>query len=297
MNKNRAFTLIELLVVIAIIAILAAILFPVFAQAKAAAKTAAGLSNIKQLELANLMYANDYDDTRILAVRQDNEYNPTTGAFVKVLDEWTWKQIAAPYIKSQAIEADPFNPAAKYVDDHSDPVLRGYQGWQTTTNIPKNLIFARGYALANLGTGSTSPAPFLNDNGVAMTSFSAPADTFDIMESKEYFTAFGPYLAWNQNVDADTSYPVGVNPVTGLQWNLTSDKYNRQAMTVGFMDGHAKRQSNGATCGNSWVNKAATDPTADNFNIPASEFKGDASWSSDWGWVNSFCTSIPQAFK
>ncbi|HEY0866952.1 MAG TPA: prepilin-type N-terminal cleavage/methylation domain-containing protein [Fimbriimonas sp.] len=60
--KNRAFTLIELLVVIAIIAILAAILFPVFAQAKVAAKKTSSLSNVKQLALANVMYAGDSDD-------------------------------------------------------------------------------------------------------------------------------------------------------------------------------------------------------------------------------------------
>jgi prepilin-type N-terminal cleavage/methylation domain-containing protein/prepilin-type processing-associated H-X9-DG protein len=59
---KKAFTLIELLVVIAIIAILAAILFPVFAQAKEAAKKTSDLSNLKQFGLASLMYSNDYDD-------------------------------------------------------------------------------------------------------------------------------------------------------------------------------------------------------------------------------------------
>ena len=61
-GRRKAFTLIELLVVIAIIAILAAILFPVFAQARAKAYQATCLSNLKQLGLGFLMYAQDYDE-------------------------------------------------------------------------------------------------------------------------------------------------------------------------------------------------------------------------------------------
>ncbi len=61
-SNKRAFTLIELLVVIAIIAILAAILFPVFAQAKAAAKKAASISNIKQQATCIAIYQSDADD-------------------------------------------------------------------------------------------------------------------------------------------------------------------------------------------------------------------------------------------
>ena len=61
-SKRRGFTLIELLVVIAIIAILAAILFPVFARAKAKARQAVCLSNVKQLGLACKMYMSDWND-------------------------------------------------------------------------------------------------------------------------------------------------------------------------------------------------------------------------------------------
>jgi prepilin-type N-terminal cleavage/methylation domain-containing protein/prepilin-type processing-associated H-X9-DG protein len=60
--KRNAFTLIELLVVIAIIAILAAILFPVFARARAKAMQAACISNMKQIALAEKMYCADYND-------------------------------------------------------------------------------------------------------------------------------------------------------------------------------------------------------------------------------------------
>ncbi|MHB8993998.1 MAG: DUF1559 family PulG-like putative transporter [Armatimonadota bacterium] len=59
---KRGFTLIELLVVIAIIAILAAILFPVFAKAREKARQSSCLSNVKQLGLGLLSYAQDHDE-------------------------------------------------------------------------------------------------------------------------------------------------------------------------------------------------------------------------------------------
>ena len=93
-RKRSAFTLIELLVVIAIIAILAAILFPVFAQAKAAAKKTAALSNSKQLGTASMVYASDFDDT-FPSVYDSNE-SATCGGdpictmypYTKNLDLW-----------------------------------------------------------------------------------------------------------------------------------------------------------------------------------------------------------------
>jgi prepilin-type N-terminal cleavage/methylation domain-containing protein/prepilin-type processing-associated H-X9-DG protein len=105
---KKAFTLIELLVVIAIIAILAAILFPVFAQAKLAAKKAVDLSNLKQLGLAMIMYANDYDDK----VSQASwEVSPTYGnpppfdsaGKYQVHFTYLWQ----PYIKNYSIFIAP----------------------------------------------------------------------------------------------------------------------------------------------------------------------------------------------
>jgi len=61
-SNNKAFTLIELLVVIAIISILASILFPVFARARENARRASCMSNLKQIGLGLMMYAQDYDE-------------------------------------------------------------------------------------------------------------------------------------------------------------------------------------------------------------------------------------------
>jgi len=94
--KRRGFTLIELLVVIAIIAILAAILFPVFAQAKLAAKKTVSLSNTKQMALAEKMYENDFDDNIVIS-----QYCTTYGNGNTLT---TWEQSLYPYIKSGNVQ-------------------------------------------------------------------------------------------------------------------------------------------------------------------------------------------------
>ncbi|MDR3690972.1 MAG: prepilin-type N-terminal cleavage/methylation domain-containing protein [Fimbriimonas sp.] len=96
--QKKAFTLIELLVVIAIIAILAAILFPVFAQAKLAAKGTVSVSNIKQLATASLIYTNDYDDNFV-------------AQFIDPNNGWGWQgswvMLTLPYMKTYGIVLDP----------------------------------------------------------------------------------------------------------------------------------------------------------------------------------------------
>lgn len=98
--RNRAFTLIELLVVIAIIAILAAILFPVFAQAKVAAKGAASLSNIKQLTTASMIYSSDSDDVQMLYATINDLGAPGD-------NQAPWSYILLPYNKSVQMYQDP----------------------------------------------------------------------------------------------------------------------------------------------------------------------------------------------
>jgi len=109
--KLRAFTLIELLVVIAIIAILAAILFPVFAQAKRAAKGTVALSGVKQLALAQIMYAGDADDN----------FSPTV-SFDTNWDGYPFTYLCQPYMKSWGLLLDPTGPIS------ADDVTQDNQG-------------------------------------------------------------------------------------------------------------------------------------------------------------------------
>ena len=92
---KKAFTLIELLVVIAIIAILAAILFPVFAQAKEAAKKTQCLSNMKNIGLGIMMYSGDSDDLYPLAQRRPDLSEDPTG-----VSPVPWQTLVNPYVKN-----------------------------------------------------------------------------------------------------------------------------------------------------------------------------------------------------
>lgn len=120
---KRAFTLIELLVVIAIIAILAAILFPVFAQAKAAAKKTSALSNSKQIGLGINMYTVDYDDTyprnddciagsSLNPDLRNSPFNPTgvgctSLGYYNRVNAFAWQKWVLPYIKNVPIFEHP----------------------------------------------------------------------------------------------------------------------------------------------------------------------------------------------
>jgi len=100
--RKRGFTLIELLVVIAIIAILAAILFPVFAQAREAARKTQCLSNQKQIGIGIGMYTSDHDD--IYPSTDFGAYLVLIQPYVKNLDVWRCPSISGNYtVQNNAI--------------------------------------------------------------------------------------------------------------------------------------------------------------------------------------------------
>jgi len=118
LRGRKAFTLIELLVVIAIIAILAAILFPVFAKARAQARKIVGISNMKQLGTATMMYAQDYDETFPYydwGVMSCNESGNAGGsktlsgdaAGFEAYSASAWCNSLMPYVKSVGVFQDP----------------------------------------------------------------------------------------------------------------------------------------------------------------------------------------------
>lgn len=90
--------MIELLVVIAIIAILAAILFPVFSRAREKARSVSCLSNMKQLGIAAMMYAQDYDDMYLPHCHRPIMSEPPT---------LYWFEIIQPYVRNKQILACP----------------------------------------------------------------------------------------------------------------------------------------------------------------------------------------------
>ena len=99
-KPRRGFTLIELLVVVAIVAILAALLFPVFAQAREAARKASCLSNQRQLGAALNLYVQDYDE-------RFPQTHPTTTPWTFAEDEITletpWRTLMEPYVRSKGL--------------------------------------------------------------------------------------------------------------------------------------------------------------------------------------------------
>ncbi|MBN9502034.1 MAG: hypothetical protein BGO01_10380 [Armatimonadetes bacterium 55-13] len=266
MNRKAAFTLIELLVVIAIIAILAAILFPVFAQAKEAAKKTQSLSNVKQIGLGVMMYLGDYDDTFPQSeTGSGNNY-------------MSWAAVVYPYIKngdkntsstgveqsfaSSGIYRSPGNPRTEVKGANSEGAFSygvhhsifvdnyGHDPSQGTPNpgCPQNVIEQVADKVMMMEKGTNNPGagwnyPWFHDWQQmwisAICGTSGDPNTVQ-RDGVEVYTPGSPVYAPQFDSDCGAA--------TAGNWECAAHARYRYAQTspMVFADGHAKALKKGA---------------------------------------------------
>jgi prepilin-type N-terminal cleavage/methylation domain-containing protein/prepilin-type processing-associated H-X9-DG protein len=212
---RRGFTLIELLVVIAIIAILAAILFPVFAKAREKARQSSCSSNLKQIALAAMQYAQDYDERTPYPTGAGMGWAGTTGTM-------TCAGCFHLYESGQVTAAGPrYEPFQPYIKNRQ-------VWWCPSTNSYRSYAWNRGGEARSMGV------------------FTAPSQTLMFADGGGRGTANGD-ISWlttnwtDQNTDRDCCTNMSnVGPANHKHW--VGSPHNDGA-NVSFWDGHVKWMS------------------------------------------------------
>jgi len=272
-THRRAFTLIELLVVIAIIAILAAILFPVFAQAKEAAKKTACLSNCKQMVTAQICYSVDYDDHCVSGIDNNGAADPSSGNYYPGAVYQTWFDWSYPYMKNYDIGKCPdYNGQWPLLNLWSDPA-----GWA---------LYKMTYVInAMVSCG---------DDGISacMTAVPSPANTILIAETNSnlpFVTSGWTPCSTLMGLNGQNH---NVQVLNGLQSEYGSWMFNppppplaiTAKVNTGGVDGHAK-------C----VNYTNVVGTSDFLNGPTSQWADRPDPLK--GWSNMYCTTPDFPFE
>lgn len=276
---KKAFTLIELLVVIAIIAILAAILFPVFAQAKEAAKKTTCLSNNKNMATAAFLYQGDYDDA------YPNTSWQQDGVIVSKQVHWTY--LMQPYIKSYDIFYCP-SDAQPVVPKHPCPNGQADFGKLPTTcdwMAPKNSYLTNYNVIPAHDWIPVNQSQFESPSNMVIFAekrATLPPNNF-LIGAQTGFTGFvpsqpcqgQPYIKTTEALAAadlvaphvwtDDEEPNGSGAIDRVDWTRHSGGSN-----YSFTDGHAKYlklgkvlDPNNFLLGNTWLpvhNDAAAGP-------------------------------------
>jgi len=249
---RRAFTLIELLVVIAIIAILAAILFPVFAQAKLAAKAAADLSNTKQLSLAVLQYANDYDDNFPLAVQivtqyeQEQVYLPSNNNSVILTTTpypmITWQEQIYPYTKNREIYQSPLASAPSGIGPVYQWLQEQYFGVlpesADLSYQDSNGGFLLDMPFINNGNGAYLNGPFgssYDPNATGTTVYNVPSQTQTSIQNISDVIMLSDAGAFDMNFLTTTTNPTGTATTPACALGNTPNPYSNSTSTTSYV--------------------------------------------------------------
>ncbi len=221
-HLKKAFTLIELLVVIAIIAILAAMLFPVFAQAKAAAKNTTNLASVKEDALAAIMYAGDADDNFLCQFNHDT-----------LNDFGEWQYFIQPYMKNRQIVYD-VNRTRLGGDTYIDPTGRmigfapNFGVWNYNGGTGMFAISTPNFEIHTPWGDAAGASP--NGRmwqGKSMTGFQSPAQM-------EMFVTTADSPMYTNSYYYQTEDGQNKEPRAGGRW------------VESFVDGHAKSVAFGA---------------------------------------------------
>lgn len=247
-TMKRAFTLIELLVVIAIIAVLAAILFPVFAQAKAAAKNTSCVSNARQIGMAVKLYLGDHDDTMPIFYAYNSQ--PPSGQPGHKGTEL----LLLPYCKSQDIFRSPLDNGGPYVGTDVPGALTYWGAYGSSYRFTKCL-----FTIAK-NESSQNNAVFDYDQPVVETAMAYPAESRAIrLEMFPFFAKDKDPGCARYGYDCDPPYNY-YRP-----WSSTGG-------SVIFADGHAK-----FTSGNGQFDNQVVNVNGDRSGDPNPD-----SWSGTW---------------
>lgn len=220
---RKGFTLIELLVVIAIIAILAAILFPVFAQAREAARKSTCQSNLKQIGNGLMMYVQDFDE-RYPIVRGGN-----TAAFAD------WRGLLYTYTKNTKIFICPSNNANSQLPFNGD--------CQTVTLAPGIPQVYMSYGFATINGNNPVANGFSYGGGTPGpqdAQIQAPADQLTVVESTTSCTDFCEWCGGSAGPNGQTGHSGTSNflfadgHVKAMKWGATMAPRNMWAFDGTF---------------------------------------------------------------
>lgn len=279
---KKAFTLIELLVVIAIIAILAAILFPVFARAKAAAKQSQNISNLKQLGTAAQIYVADYDDNMPSDSPQALPCPSGTGTTTRWANYY-WPWLLQPYVKQQpqtlakGTNSFYWNPNAPNSNPQDLSGSRARCIWpQPAQSWQLDCITPSGSSCTLLRYWTTySINEHLGDypGASSVTAWQSPAESFFLLEATDSEIE-GDELdeLYSRTLDCFSTYPDPANAdaTRGGHAGGTS---------IAYLDGHAKwRKTTWGAGGQCAVNGSG----APLFTFPPTTDGGDSVRVKGW---------------